>query len=340
MPPSWFTPTVANWVREHAELVGELRLDAFPGGRSNLTFRVRDEAGRKVVLRRPPLGLILPTAHDMAREYRFLVAMSRASFPAPRPLALVESEELFGFPCYLMTEAIGLVVRDEADAVRLDPLTRAEVSATLVDTLVQLHELDPDALGLTSRADPRTYLERQLNRWVSQAEHATTLPGPLLAELGRVGARLRATAPATRRIGIVHGDFRLDNLVIDEHGSVVAVLDWEIAAIGDTLADLGMLGTYWQDPDDELAGINPATTLPGFLRRKDVLARYARLVGVEVPELDWYLAFGHFKLAAILVGVVERYRFGAPGGDPRSIAEYPRLIEELVRVAATGTSRS
>lgn len=340
MPPSWFTPTVANWVREHAELAGELRLDAFPGGRSNLTFRVRDEAGRKVVLRRPPLGLILPTAHDMAREYRFLVAMSRASFPAPRPIALVDSEEPFGFPCYLMTEAIGLVVRDEADAVRLDPSTRAEVSTTLVDTLVQLHELDPDALGLTSRADPRSYLERQLNRWVSQAEHATTLPGPLLAELGRVGAQLRATAPPTRRIGIVHGDFRLDNLVIDEHGSIVAVLDWEIAAIGDTLADLGMLGTYWQDPDDELASINPATTLPGFLRRQDVLTRYARLAGVEVPELAWYLAFGHFKLAAILVGVVERYRLGAPGGDPRSIAEYPRLIEELVRVAATGSSRS
>lgn len=340
MPPSWFTPAVADWVRHEAGLTGALRLEAYPGGRSNLTYHVRDGRGRSVVLRRPPTGVILPTAHDMAREHRFLVAMAKAGFPAPRPIALVDTAEPFGFPCYLMTEAAGMVIRDEADAARLDPEVRGKAANALVDTLVQLHELDPAALGLTAHSDPTTYLERQLARWIAQAERATTLPTALLSELGRVGDQLRASLPPTRRIGIVHGDFRLDNLVIDEHGSVVAVLDWEIAAIGDTLADLGMLGTYWQDPDDELAGINPATTLQGFPRRQDVLGRYARLVGIDGGELEWYLAFGHFKLAAILVGVVERYRLGAPGGDPRGVDDYPRLIEELMSTARVRPSRS
>jgi len=338
VPPSWFTPALTDWIRGQAGLVGELQIEPFPGGRSNLTFRVRDEVGQAIVFRRPPVGVILPTAHDMSREYRFLVAMSEASFPAPRPIALADDDAAFGFPCYLMSEAVGLVVRNEADASRLTPGVREKVAEALVDTLVVLHELDPATLGLTSRADPRTYLERQLRRWTAQAETATTLPGSLLADLARLGSQLTASRPDTSRIGIVHGDFRLDNLVVDQEGRIVAVLDWEIAALGDTLADVGMLGTYWQDPEDKLASINPATTLPGFPRRAEVLARYADAARLPLDGLQWYLAFGHFKLAAILVGVVERYRLGAPGGDPRGIEEYPTLIEELIRVAATQRS--
>lgn len=340
MLPSWFTEAAAGWVRDHTDLTGTLDLEAFPGGRSNLTFRVRDDHGHTVVLRRPPTAGVLPTAHDMAREYRFLVAMAHADFPAPRPIALADAEGPFGVPCYLMTEAKGLVVRDTEDARRLSVPVRASCSYNLVEVLVTLHTLVPEALGLATHADPAHYLERQLDRWIAQASTATTLSPDLIERLSRLGAQLAETRPATTRIGIVHGDFRLDNLVVDEGGAVVAVLDWEIAAIGDTLADVGMLGTYWQDPADGLPTINPATTLPGFLRRDEMLSLYAEAVGVDPDMLDWYLDFGHFKLAAILVGVVERYRLGAPGGDPTSVEEYPTLIDQLVGVAARRASRS
>ncbi|WP_276939072.1 phosphotransferase family protein [Ferrimicrobium acidiphilum] len=328
------SPKAHDVIRDLAHLAGDLRVELCPGGRSNLTYRIEDTNSHSVILRRPPQGMVLPTAHDMAREFRFLSALSPAGFPVPSPIALCEDLSILGAPFYLMDEAKGLILRDQKAAKDLSVETRSKIGSNLITTLAQLHSYDPSKLGLTGGADPFEYLARQLDRWLGQIATVNTFSTALIETVTRVGNALRNRMPTTDKIGVVHGDYRLDNVVVSADGDVVAVLDWEIASVGDPLADIGMLGVYWMNADDNRShAINGTTKLEGFASREELYDLYGSLRQIDPAQILYYQRFGSWKLACILIGVVERYRKGASGGDTSSIDDYPALIDELLEAA-------
>jgi aminoglycoside phosphotransferase (APT) family kinase protein len=289
--------------------LGELYgVQLIAGGRSNLTYRL-DLAGGQIVLRRPPLGHVLPTAHDMSREYRVLSALSGTAVPVPHPLAICQDLDVIGAPFYLMRFVDGLVLRTAQDGAALTPERAAELSNLMAETMAAIHSVDLDATGLADFGRPVGYLARQLARWQRQRELSDTreLPGyPELVE--RLAARMPDSADGT----LVHGDFRLDNTLISLTGRarVAAVVDWEMSTLGDPLADLGLTLSYWADTADAAdAGTVGATitSLPGFWSRAAFAARYAELTGRDVSAIGYYIAFGYFKLAIVLEGIHARF---------------------------------
>jgi aminoglycoside phosphotransferase (APT) family kinase protein len=307
----------------------EVRLIA--GGRSNLTYRVADAAGAAWVLRRPPLRGVLPSAHDMGREHRVISALAGTPVPVPATFGLCQDEAVTGAPFYVMAYVDGIVPRDEATvAASLDEPARAAAADSLVDALVALHEVDPDQVGLGELGRRSGYLERQLARWQRQLEQSRTRPLPALDEAHR---RLAANLPA--QVGparIVHGDFRLDNVVLSPAGRVLAVLDWELCTLGDPLADVGLLCVYWAEPGDQTLPLGTApTVMPGFPGRAALIEAYATRSGRDLAQLDLYVAFASWKLAVILEGVVARHAGGAYGeGDDtwRGFAEVVVALAE------------
>lgn len=289
------------------------------GGKSNLTFRV-DAGGTSVILRRPPLGHVLPTAHDMVREHTVMAALAETPVPVPRMLHLCTNADVLGQPFYVMELVEGHICRDSLPAGYADePEQRRAIGEGLVEVLAALHEVDPAAVGLESFGRPEGYLERQVRRWVKQWE-ATRIEGH--EALDRLAADLASAVPVTQRSTIVHGDYRLDNTILDaeQPGRIVAVLDWEMSTLGDPLADLGILLGYWSQADDAGARtqalvVPAATVLPGFPTRQDVAEQYARLTGLDLTPLPWYAAFAAFKLAVVCAGIVARVRGGAMLGD-------------------------
>ena len=308
---AWFEANVAG-VRP------PLRLRQLPGGRSNLTFRVTDAAGADWVLRRPPLHGVLPSAHDMGREHRVIAALAGTPVPVPAAVGLCQDPAVTGAPFYVMGYVEGVVPRDEATvAASLDEPARAAAAGSLVDALVALHRVDPDRVGLGDLGRRSGYLQRQLARWRGQLEQVRTRPLPALEEVHRrLAAGLPAQAGPAR---IVHGDFRLDNVVLSPAGQVLAVLDWELCTLGDPLADLGLLLVYWAEPGDRTPVLGAApTAMPGFPGRDAVARAYAARSGRDLAELDAYVAFACWKLAVILEGVVARHAGGAYGGGDDS----------------------
>ncbi len=307
------------------------------GGRSNLTFRVEDAAGHAFALRRPPVSHVLPTAHDMVREHRVISALGPTGVPVPATYGLCEDPGVNGAPFYVMAFVEGAVLRDrEAAEAAFDGPTRRRIGAHMADTLAALHAVDVDAVGLGDLGRRTGYIERQLRRWSGQYEQMAVAGvdhGGLVEE---VGAALAASVPEQRRTSIVHGDYRLDNVVLDGNGAVAAVLDWEICTLGDPMADVGLLMVYWVSDDDgePLLGVSSPTTAAGFDRREEVLDRYAAASGRDVADVGYYMAFGYWKLACILQGVYARYVGGAGAGDPGSVEEFPRTIARLARTAA------
>ncbi len=289
------------------------------GGKSNLTYLVSGAPGQ-LVLRRPPLGHVLPTAHDMLREARVMGALGPTPVPVPAVLAVCTDTAVLGAPFYVMNRVDGLVCRDSFPPGYADePAERARIGAALVRTLADLHAVDQDAVGLGDFGRPEGYLARQVRRWSAQWEATKTDPVPALDELAaRLSARLPASGPPT----IVHGDFRLDNTMLDpgDPGRVVAVLDWELSTLGDPLADLGLMLVYWAEPgeEDRPKAVASLTHLEGFPLRAEVAHRYAELTGRSVDPLPWYVAFGCFKLAVVVQGISARVAGGAmlgPGFD-------------------------
>ena len=317
-PPAVVGPYLADQLGDPRW--ADCRVDLIAGGKSNLTYLVSSAAG-EVVLRRPPLGHVLPTAHDMVREARIMSALAPTAVPVPRVLHLGLDESVLGAPFYLMAKVDGLVCRESLPAGYADaPAQRRAVADGLVRTLADLHEVDPPAVGLGDFGRPDGFLARQVSRWSRQWEASRTEANPALDALA---VRLAADVPAAQRAGIVHGDYRLDNTMLDprEPGRVAAVLDWELSALGDPLADLGLLLVYWSEPGDAggLRGqslvVPSATALPGFPGREEVAALYAERSGLDLDRLPWYTAFGFFKLAVVCAGIVARVQGGAMVGD-------------------------
>jgi aminoglycoside phosphotransferase (APT) family kinase protein len=314
-----------------------LTAELIAGGRSNLTYGVTDGEHRWV-LRRPPLGHVLPTAHDMVREFRVLDALAATDVPVPRVFALCDDPEVNGAPFYVMEWVDGVILRDAAGLAALTPDTALACSEELVDVLVSIHAVDYEAVGLGEFGRPAGFLERQVRRWGEQWERSKTREQPAVDELGR---RLQAALPESGPPTIVHGDYRLDNtmLVPDDLGRVIAVLDWEMSTLGDPLADLGLFLLYWGSADAQnVATGEPIGTRPGFLSREQVVDRYAERSGRNVDNLDWYLVFASYKLAIIVEGINARIRMGKTLGE--GFAESDALVTALVEGALAEANRS
>ena len=316
--PDWSEPTVT----------------LIAGGKSNLTYRV-DSAAGSVVLRRPPLGHVLPTAHDMAREHRVMAALGDTAVPVPRMLHFCADADVLGQPFYVMQRVEGHIVTSALPSGYADePSQRATLSQALVGVLADLHAVDPAAVGLAEFGRPEGYLARQVRRWGQQWE-ATRLDG--LTDLDQLASDLAAGVPVSQRSGIVHGDYRLDNTMLHptEVGRINAVLDWEMSTLGDPLADLGILLVYWAQGDDgamrkDGTVVPAATVLPGFWTRAQVAEDYTRRTGADITELPWYVAFGFFKLAVVCAGIVARVRGGAMVGG--GFEGYEERIAPLVEL--------
>jgi aminoglycoside phosphotransferase (APT) family kinase protein len=311
------------WFCEHVEQVDALGAEVIGHGRSNLTYRLdalrepQGEAGdRHWVLRRPPLSHVQPTAHDMSREFRVISALANTDVPVPQTYAICDDPDVIGAPFYVMQYVDGVVPVDpKVVQERFDEPARRRMGEELIDTLAALHALVPASVGLGDFGRPEGYIERQVRRFTEQLERVKTRELPELEELAH---RLPRAIPQESDHTIVHGDFRLDNTIVDAEGHIAAVLDWEMSTLGDPLADLGILRMYWRDRD---ATDGPAIgsgagviTLPGFPTWREASARYEERSGRDLSNLDFYIVLAHFKLAVILENMHARFKAGGTVG--------------------------
>jgi aminoglycoside phosphotransferase (APT) family kinase protein len=291
-------------------------------------------------MRRPPLGHVLASAHDMGREHRIIAALRDTPVPVAPALGYCSDTSVIGAPFYVMQFVDGLVVRDRETAIHsLDEAARRRAGHSLADTLAAIHDVDVDAVGLGDLGRKDGYLARQLKRWYGQWNAQKTRELPAVDE---VHDALLADLPEQRGVALVHGDYRLDNCMVDQAGNVIAVLDWEICTLGDPLADVGLLMVYHTGPDDEpSAWTGLATTAPGFVNRADLLDRYAQRSGRDVSGIGVYVAFAYWKLACILEGVYARYLGGALGvRDPTELLPFKMQVEAAAEQARVHLERA
>ncbi|MEU6929897.1 phosphotransferase family protein [Streptomyces sp. NPDC046385] len=297
--------------RERPGLVGgPLTARLIEGGRSNLTYRVTDGTGRWVV-RRPPLGHVLATAHDMRREHRVISALRSTAVPVPETVVLCEDESVLGAPFYVMEFVPGTPYRSAAELAPLGAARTREAVLGLVDTLVDLHAVDPAAVGLDDFGRPEGFLDRQLRRWGKQlaASRGRELPG-----IDELHAALGRGLPASPAPAVVHGDYRLDNVLIGEDDRIKAVLDWEMSTLGDPLTDLGLLVMYSAPLELPDSPISTTASAAGHPTPGELIERYAARSGRDTGAVSWYTAFAWFKLAVILEGIHYRYTLGQTVG--------------------------
>ena len=293
---------------------GDLDVALIAGGRSNLTYRVGDGV-RTWVVRRPPLGHVLATAHDMAREHRVLSALGPTPVPVPVAHALCEDPDVVGAPFYVMSDVAGTPYRTAAELAALGRDRTRAISERMVDTLAALHSVDPAAVGLGDVGRVEGFLARQVRRWSIQMDRSLTTDRPdAEALLRRLEAGV-AQADRSARPGIVHGDYRLDNLLVDGDDRIAAVVDWEMATLGDTLTDLGLLVVYDRLADVAPGAVADASRAPGFLGEDELLQRYATTRESDLDELGFHLGLAAYKLAAILEGIHHRYLAGQTVGQ-------------------------
>ena len=329
--------SLVRWFdRRVGGLDGGLEFNLITGGRSNLTFTVSDGHGRCWVLRRPPMGHVLATAHDMAREHRIISALADSGVPVPAIVGLCEDDEVNGAPFYVMDFVPGLVVRDVAIAEGVPVEVRGRMGESLVEVLARLHDVDLDAVGLSDLGRHDGYIERQLKRWRTQFVDATTRDLPRVLEVHDL---LAARVPAQQGVGIVHGDYRLDNCMMSPDGEVAAVLDWELCTLGDVLADVAGMVAYGDTR--ATGGTPPPTSLEGFPSTDAVREMYAHHSTRDLAHLDFYVAFAYWRIACIVEGVYTRYSAGVMGdqGDPRLVEVFGQRVWDLADLAYETVSR-
>ena len=304
---------VTAWLVEHvAGLQPPLAFSLIAGGHSNLTYRFVDQAGAAYVLRRPPLGNVLESAHDMGREHRIIAALQGSEVPVAPALGLCADAAVNGAPFYVMGYVEGAVLHDAEAAELLQAPDRHQLGLHVVDVLARLHGIDPDQVGLGDLGRKEAYLARQLKRWNRQWEASKTHEIPEMEETSRI---LAETMPEQVGAAIVHGDYRLGNMIVGG-GAIQAVLDWELCTLGDPLADVGYLLNSWIQPEEGVADPAPPTaptTVGGFPSREAISELYERRTGRSLKSINYYRAFSHWRLGAIGQGVYKRYLVGAMG---------------------------
>lgn len=304
--------SVTAWLQERIEgIEPPLEFSLIAGGHSNLTYAITDARGQRWVLRRPPLGHVLESAHDVAREHRIISALADTDVPVALTYGVCEDRSVNDAPFYIMKFVDGAVLHD-ADAVSAVPeADRRALGFEVIDVLARLHAIDPDDVGLGQLGRKEAYLERQLKRWTKQWENSKTRDIPAMEESCRL---LTERMPEQIGASIVHGDYRLGNMLVSGP-RITAVLDWELCTLGDPLADVGYLLNSWIEPGelDTRPGDQPPTTAGGFPTRDELVARYESATGRDLGGINYYRAFSHWRLAAIGEGVYKRYQVGAMG---------------------------
>jgi aminoglycoside phosphotransferase (APT) family kinase protein len=336
-------PRLEAWLREHLvtcdipglDLTRPMQVEQFPGGHSNLTYHVRFGPAA-LVLRRPPFGPVPPTAHDMAREYRWLRAVHPVFPLAPRVYALCEDTAVVGSVFYVMERRHGIVVRhDEPPEIKDRPDMRRRAGLALVDALADLHAVNVDAAGLAHMGKPIGFVERQVRGWTDRWHRAKTSDVPEMETLAVwLGEHL---PPNPAQPTIVHGDFKLDNLMLDaaDPSRLVAVFDWEMAALGDPLVDLGILLAYWvpNAPPEQHDALTTVTTRPGWITPAELIERYAERSGRDLTTLRYFEVFALFKIAVVIQQIFFRFVNGQTD-DPR-FANFDGRVAFLAQRAAS-----
>jgi aminoglycoside phosphotransferase (APT) family kinase protein len=324
------------WLEANIEgFQGPFELTKFPSGQSNPTYRIRAASG-DYVMRRKPFGKLLPSAHAVDREYRLLSALHPLGFPVPQPLAICEDPAVIGAIFYIMEMAKGRPYANGA-LPDFDPATRRGMYEQLIDTLADLHVIDPDAAGLGDFGKPGNYFERQVMRWTRQYRDSET---DYIPAMERLIAFLPETIPGQSRVSIVHGDYRIDNVVFDGDGTLTAVLDWELSTLGDPLADFSYLAMQWMMPADGSAGLGGLDLEAlGIPTLEEVVQRYSERSGVPVKaKLDWYFAYNLFRLAGIVQGIKKRVLDGT--ASHAQAAEMAKRVPMLAESAWSFAERA
>jgi aminoglycoside phosphotransferase (APT) family kinase protein len=323
---------VGGWLAANiADVAAPFTFELIAGGRSNLTFRATDANGAELVVRRPPLGHVLATAHDMAREHRLISAVGKTDVPVPKALGLCTDESVNGAPFYVMAFVDGVVLDAPDKAAAMDRATRRAASFDLIEVLARLHAVDVDAVGLGDLARRDSYVERQLKRWTTQWANSKTRELPVIDEVER---GLRDRIPEQVGASIAHGDYRFGNTLVDtEAGRINAVLDWELCTLGDPLADVGYIGVYWSDEGQKPSRQNDPTSAGGFASYAELVQRYAEVTGRDVSQIEYYRAFGAFRLAVIAEGVYARYLHGVMGDEAVDLESMKHGVESMAETA-------
>ena len=307
-------PQVTAWLAAHIRtLTPPVNYTLIAGGHSNLTYACDDAAGQRYVLRRPPLGHVLESAHDMGREFRVISALAGSAVPVASTHGLCTDLSVNGAPFFVMRFVVGLVPHDATQAATLPASERRLLGLHVAEVLAALHQLNPDAVTLGDLGRKENYLARQLKRWSQQWEQTKTDDVPAMDDALRLlGERMPAQVGAS----IVHGDYRLGNMIV-AGGKIQALLDWELCTLGDPLADLGYLLNTWIMRDETTGDADDAmpTTAGGFISRDELMNRYAALTGFDLTHINYYRAFSHWRIAAIRQGVYKRYQVGAMGAS-------------------------
>ena len=302
---------LVGWMKGHPDLPrGTPLVQQFGGGKANLTYLLTFPDGFELVLRRPPLGPVAPGAHDMAREYRVLSKLWQAFPRAPRAFAVSEDASLIGSPFFIMERRAGVVVREVVPPQfggGEDPVSNQRLSEVVVDTLAEFHAVEPTRGGLGELGHPENFLRRQVEGWTERWNRAKDEENAVSEEVARW---LEANLPVSDAVTLLHNDWRLDNMAVspDDPGVCTAVYDWDMATRGDPLADLGTLMASWYDPGEERSTLNPMPThSPGWLGRREAVARYGGMSGRDLSAVDWYIVFGTWKLGIVLQQIYIRW---------------------------------
>ena len=318
------TEPISGWISSlNVGATPPMTFERVGAGQSNLTFLVTDATGKQWILRRPPLGKLLASAHDVAREYRILSGLQNTGVPVPRVHGLCDDPQVTDAPIVLMDYIDGRVVGSLESAGEIPAEIRGKLADSLTSALASIHAVDLQHAGLHDLASHASYAERQLRRWHRQWENSRTRDIPKVDELE---ARLRAHMPEQNEVSLVHGDFHLMNVIADPlHGSVLAVLDWELSTLGDPLADLGGLMAYWSQADDAIVSGFAGSTLPGFPTRSELVEDYARKTGRDVTSIGFWYVLGLWKTAIIAEGVMRRSR-----DEPRNTAVTGAIDKDVI----------